>query len=157
MSGYATGTEVSVERSEAEIRSLLRRYGASEFVLGERPREALLGFRANNRNIRFVLPLPAPGDKEFAPTRRTQRGERAYRESHCAAEHRRRWRSLGLVIKAKLEAVASGITTFEDEFLAHIVLPGGQTVSEIVRPAIADAYDKGYVVPLLPAWGGAGA
>jgi hypothetical protein len=54
------------------------------------------------------------------------------------------------VIKAKLEAVAAGITIFEDEFLAHIVLPGGQTVAETIRENIAIAYREKRVQPLLP-------
>lgn len=54
-----------------------------------------------------------------------------------------RWRALALVIKAKLEAVAAGITTIEDEFLAHTVLPDGQTVGEFMQPQIAIAYERG--------------
>lgn len=47
---------------------------------------------------------------------------------------RQRWRALALVIKAKLEAVGTGIVTFEEEFLAHIVLPSGRTVTQDVTP-----------------------
>jgi hypothetical protein len=42
----------------------------------------------------------------------------------------RRWRALLLMIKAKVEAVESGVVTFEDEWLAHFVLP-----SVILGPA----------------------
>ena len=62
---------------------------------------------------------------------------------------RSRWRALALAVKAKLEAVAIGITTFEDEFMAHIVMPDGLTVGEHVRPRIASAYESGQVTPLL--------
>jgi len=55
-----------------------------------------------------------------------------------------------LVIKAKLEAVESGISVFEDEFMANIVMPDGRTVSEHVRPRIATAYESGEMPPLLP-------
>jgi response regulator RpfG family c-di-GMP phosphodiesterase len=44
------------------------------------------------------------------------------------AETRRRWRCLAMVIKAKLEVVASGISSFEEEFLAHVMLYDGRTV-----------------------------
>jgi hypothetical protein len=47
-------------------------------------------------------------------------------------EMRRRWRSLALAIKAKLEVVASGIATFDEEFMAHLVLPDGTTVGDRV-------------------------
>lgn len=64
-------------------------------------------------------------------------------------ENRQRWRALCLAIKAKLEAVQSGITTFEDEFMAHIMLPGGKTVSEMAAPVIENAYKSGKVPTLL--------
>ena len=63
---------------------------------------------------------------------------------------RQRWRALALVIKAKLEAVESGITTFEDEFLAHIVMPDGQTVATHIKPRIAEAYEGGRMLALMP-------
>jgi len=56
----------------------------------------------------------------------------------------------GLVIKAKLEAVETGITTFQDEFLAHIMLPDGSTVSEFVGPQLEIAYENGEMPRLLP-------
>lgn len=62
--------------------------------------------------------------------------------------------ALALVIKAKLEAVESGISIFEDEFMANIVLPDGQSVSEFMRPQIALAYDKGDMPKLLPDYSG---
>ena len=46
---------------------------------------------------------------------------------------------------AKLEAVEAGISEFEDEFMAHIVLPGGGTVSNLMRPQIEQAYLTGDV------------
>lgn len=70
------------------------------------------------------------------------------------AEYRRRWRSLGLLIKAKLAAVADGIVEFETEFLPHIVLPTGETVAALARPAIALAYETGETPRLLPGPGG---
>jgi hypothetical protein len=48
-----------------------------------------------------------------------------------------------LVIKAKLEAVAAEISTVEDEFLAHTVLPSGETVGEWVKPQVEQAYLSG--------------
>jgi hypothetical protein len=66
-------------------------------------------------------------------------------------ECRQRWRALLLVIKAKLEAVESGIACFEEEFLAHIVLPNGQQVGQWLRPQLAFAYERGNMPPMLPA------
>lgn len=64
-----------------------------------------------------------------------------------------KWWALYLVIKAKLEAVESGISCFEDEFMANIVLPDGSLVGDFMRPQIAAAYDMGTMPALLPMLG----
>lgn len=134
MKPYAYGTDVSPEKSRAEIEALLRKYGAKSFASGWSEGSARIVFEAHNRHVRFLLTFAA-GDGMSA--------------SQYAAEERRRWRSLLLVIKAKLEAVATGITTFENEFLAHIVLPGGETVGDKILSAIEQQYRDGKVAPLL--------
>lgn len=45
-----------------------------------------------------------------------------------------------MIIKAKLEAVESGISTIEREFLYEIVLPDGSTVGDWVIPQVECAY-----------------
>ena len=45
------------------------------------------------------------------------------------------------MVKAKLEAVESGIATFEDEFMAYTMLPSGESVSEWLAPQLEAAYD----------------
>ncbi len=82
------------------------------------------------------------------PGGRRQRSPEAARQAWEQA-CRQRWRALVLVVKAKLEAVETGITTFEQEFMAHIVLPDGKTVGERVRGAIAQAYATGKTPRLL--------
>jgi hypothetical protein len=42
-----------------------------------------------------------------------------------------------LSIKAKLEAVETGIESFEIAFMPYVVLPDGKTVAEHVLPALA--------------------
>lgn len=139
MRRYAEGTSVPAERSEAEIRKLLERYGASDFALRIGEKDAAVAFRAKGRNVLFTLPMPAkvPESHWSAQQKRAQ-------------EIRRLWRSLALSIKAKLEVVASGITEFETEFLGHIVMPGGATIADAVRPRIAEMYKTGRMLPLLP-------
>ena len=56
-----------------------------------------------------------------------------------------------LCIKAKLESVASGIETFEEAFLAHVIVDDGQTVYDYVRPKLVEIAETGAIVPLLPA------
>ncbi|MCF7821873.1 MAG: hypothetical protein K9M17_05480 [Mariprofundaceae bacterium] len=71
-------------------------------------------------------------------------------KSELDNDWRQAWRALNLVVKAKLEAVESGITTFEDEFLAHIMLPDGSTVGHLMRPQLEAAYDSGSMPKGLP-------
>lgn len=147
---YAAGTDVPTDRSRGEIERTLRKYGADSFAYAWDDSHAILGFTAHGRQIRFVIPLPDPTDQEFT---RTDTGRT--RASAAAADAyeravRQRWRILALVVKAKLEAVESGLFTFEDEFLAHVILPGGMTVADTIRDRISEAYDTGQVPALLP-------
>jgi hypothetical protein len=148
---YAEGTQVSAERSQAQISETLRKYGATGFMYGWEGDKAVIGFVAHGKHIRFILPLPT-GAHEFTRTeagrsRTTIQAKAAYEQ-----EIRRRWRALLLAIKAKLEAVESAIATFEEEFLAHIVMPDGATVADHLLPQIEQAYATGKLPPrLLPA------
>lgn len=149
-SRYASGTEVPTDRSRAEIEKTLRRYGAKQFAYGWDENKAIVGFTANNRQVRFVLPMPDPNDPEFTLTETgRERSSTAAADTYERAV-RRVWRVFALVIKAKLEAVDSGLVAFQDEFLAHLVLPGGMTVADTIRDRVDDAYRTGTVPALLP-------
>lgn len=143
MTRYASDTSVSVEKSRMEIERTLTRYGADAFAYFAEADRAMIAFRIEEvRQIKFVLTLPPKGLPEFT---HHSRGMRTPDAAQAAWEQacRQRWRALALVIKAKLEAVAAGITTIEDEFLAHTVLPDGSTVGEWAKPQLAEAYRIG--------------
>lgn len=155
MTKFATTTTVPPEKSRAEIEGLLLRYGATQFMYAIKPEAAAIAFVCHERNVRFVLPFPRADERRFTHVKHARRyfeEQRTELQAKAAydQEIRSRWRALALVIKAKLEAVESGIAEFEDEFMAHIVLPGGQTMSEHARPLIAQAYETGTVPPMLP-------
>lgn len=148
---FAQGTTVAVEKSRAEIEHLIvRKYGAREFTSGLLDDQAAIQFALQGRRVRFVLNLP---DQDWArdkimAKKRSGYYNRSYIPASVIAplvdaEHRRRWRCLLLAIKAKLEVVESGISTFEQEFLAHIVVDE-RTVWERVTEAQANGR------PLLP-------
>jgi hypothetical protein len=129
---YARNTQVSVESSKKEIERLLTRYGASSFASGWQSDNATIVFEAHNRRLRFDLPLPQSKGAKY--------------EQEC----RTRWRCLALVIKAKLEAVSTGIVSFEEEFLAQTIVPGsGETFATWAGPQLAAAYEKGLKMPPL--------
>lgn len=127
---YAADTKVSPEKSKAEIEKTLRRYGCTGFMYGWEVGQAVIAFQAHDKTVKFVLPMPDPDAREFTLTPTGQTRSQSSREQAYEQATRQRWRALALAIKAKLEAVEVGIVSFEDEFLAHFVLPGGQTVGQ---------------------------
>lgn len=147
---YAADTSVSVEKSRGEIEKLLTKHGCDGFMYYADRGHAQVAFRMHERMIRFDLTLPSIAD--FAVGERRKRtpeaATRAW-EQACRAS----WRALALVIKAKLEAVAAGITTFEIEFLPHVIVPGGKVFHEVALPQIAAAYASGKMPPLLGSGG----
>lgn len=145
---YAQNTDVSSEKSKMEIERTLRRYGAEEFVQGWDSDKAVIMFRMENRRIRFYLPMPDKSEFCKTDSGRTRDNPAAIETAREQAT-RQRWRALALAIKAKLEAVASGITTFEEEFMAHVVMPNGQNLGAWVIPQIEEAYEKKKMPPLL--------
>ena len=143
MTKFAHGTEVPAERSKAEIERILTRFGADQFGYGWIDEAAVVFFRAQNRHIRFKLPMPTL-EKMTSSRSRTAKVDAREREI------RRRWRALCLCIKAKLTGIETGIETFEESFMAHMVMPNGQTMAEHAKPLIAKAYEDGKMPALLP-------
>lgn len=150
MSRYASETSVSAEKSRGEIETILRRYKADAFGYMTDARGEVVMFRLGGRQMKFTLPLPDPKAREFTHTpakqqlRSAPEAERAW-EQAC----RQRWHALALVIKVKLEAVAAGITTIEDEFLAHTMLLDGSTVGQWAKPQIDQVYLGGQMPPWM--------
>lgn len=129
---YAVDTKVPVSQTRSEIERELTRFGASAFAYAIQPKGASIMFEFEGRRIRFDLPLPKDSS-----------------ETKTAKLHRARWRALLLSIKAKLVSVGTEIETFEEAFLAHVILPDGQRVADAVRPAIEQHYKTGKHVALL--------
>ena len=114
---YAVDTKVPVERTRHEIEAIVEKYGANKFAIAtdNQSRIVMIEFHMNRRRIRFELHQP--------PLEHPQKVRSA-------------WRSLLLAIKAKLESVASKIETFDEAFLAHVVMPDGRRFGEIVIPQL---------------------
>ena len=124
---YAERTKVPVHQSKGEIEKLVKRFGATAFGVMERDGMAQVAFVIDGRNILFRMPTPEDAQ-----------GERSA------------WRALLLTIKGKMESAERGIETFEEAFLANIVMPDGRTVAQHTIPAIENHYEGRNDVPLLP-------
>lgn len=148
MSLYASGTKVSVEKTRAELDSVLGKYGATArgIVVDDQTPRAQVAFVLGG--LRYRLDVPLPGKRTGEPTNQP-RGWRVWseyeREEWHVKQHeqmlRERWRVLLLLVKAKLEAVSLGLSTVEKEFIADLVLEDGRTVytalGENIRHALA--------------------
>ena len=125
---YAARTKVGADQTKAEIERTLNRYGAERFAYFSEASKAIIVFEAHARRIRFDLPLPeGAGDK-------------------VAQAQRARWRAC-IKAKARISLSESKIETFEEAFLAHVVMPDGRTVAEHTQPRIAAVYEGKEVSP----------
>lgn len=126
---YAQGTTVASSKSRAQIEDMLIKHGAASFASGFEGEKANILFKMNGRRCRFSLALVKDDERE----------------------NMRRWRCLFFLLKAKLSALANGLASFEDEFLASVLVPGagGETVAQWLGPQLAHAYEKGTVMPPL--------
>lgn len=144
MARYAHGTSVSVDRTVAQIRHLLARFGADRFAVGHGASSATLAFVYRGRPVRFDLPLPDRADPRFQVTptgrpRRDQTGPTREWDAECRA----RWRSLHLYVKALVVAIEEGLVSFDRAFMHDIVMPDGQTVGQRLLPSVVDAVNSG--------------
>lgn len=126
---YASNTSVKVEKSRAELDSLLGKHGASQrgIMTDEQTHRAIVMFVLSGHSYRMEVPLPAK------PLRATPREEKKWEQAQRA-----RWRAVVLLLKAKLELVKLGVSTIEHEFLASMVLPGGKTVGDKIASQITE-------------------
>lgn len=160
---YAENTKVPVEKSEAELKLLLRKHGADKIATGtdDTAGLAVVSFSITGRVVRLQVSVPSVaslqekfskvhphGWQSWTPAKRKE-----YVIKHQDQLARQRWRSLVLLCKAKLEAVAEGLSTIEREFLADLMLPNGSTMHQNIEEKLKVMYLQGRM-PSLPLLGG---
>lgn len=157
---YAAGTSVSIEKSKAEIDTLLGKHGAAQrgVMHDEESLTASVVFSLAGRRYKVTIPLPERRDGFQGQG--VPRGWSTWTEGHkCAFMRdrweqacRERWRGLLLLVRAKLEIVSLGLSTIEKEFLADLLLPNGETAHQTVGAYMQRLVERGYEGPLaLPA------
>jgi len=153
MSYYAAGTTISEQQSRAEIEALLLKHGASDFGYGHGSGIRAFTFRLDDRLIRVTVPIPSITDRAVTETPAGYLRKQTLAQKHARRDQltKERLRLLGLVIKARLEAVAAGVTTVEQAFMAEIVLDDGRTVGDVVGPQIEVSSHRGSILLALPA------
>jgi hypothetical protein len=131
---YAEGTTVPVEKSRSEVEKLAVEHGATKFGSYWSEDQAVVTFLINNRMIKLVVPLPTPAQAQDVLKERRQYAYKAPPANNLkdwiTRESMRRWRCMLIALKAKFEAIETGIETFDEAFLAHIVTESGKTIYE---------------------------
>jgi len=147
---YASNTQVSEDRSRAELERTLLRYGADKFGYFFQEGMAIILFEFDGWPIRMNIPMPRRDEEEFMLTDTgRERVEGAALKAWEQAK-RQRWRALVLMIKAKFEAILMGSASFEREFMGWIALPGGKTVGDEIIGKLLDAKEGGQMPKALP-------
>lgn len=143
---YAEETKVPLEQSIAEIIGMLRKAGAQRIAQYEEPERFTVTFELADRLVRFRVPLVMkyPGPASHG------NGRPVDHRRWIDQRNRQKGRALMLVIKAKLESIESEVETFEEAFLANVVMSDGATIYDRVREPIALEYKTGKSIPLLP-------
>lgn len=133
---YANRTSVPVSRSRVDIEDLLTKWKASRIAVATEPGKAHVLFTIGQWSVKFTMPLPVHEDA--AKLRHTRYKWRTASDSQkqkwLEQTSRTRWRALLLTIKAKLVSVENGVESFEEAFMAHLVLPGGETMGQRALP-----------------------
>ena len=136
MPKFAEGSVVTVQRSRGHLEQLLHAHGAEGFAYGWTADHDRVEFVWKGQRVRFTLPCVDRNKHLLTPAGRTRNDNQL--QVALDQEDRRRWRALLLVVRAKIEAVETGISIFEEEFLAFIVMSNDRTVGDILVPRIAD-------------------
>lgn len=152
---YAKGTDVTVRQSLAELEDLIERFAGNQpsgFGYATQGRVTTVQFEIRNRRVRLSIHLPDLETYRMVGINQHVRAQRTDAETKAAwqREVNRLWRSLVDVVKAKLVAIDDGITTFEAEFLANLVLPSGDTIGERMAVDLETTLRTGELPPLMP-------
>lgn len=146
---FAEDTKVTVAQTCLQIQALLEKKGATTFAFMENAWDIAIAFELANVRYRFVVPIPPDTAPEIVKTPQGQNRNAADRKAAREQLKKARMRALLLLLKAKLEAIAIGASTMEEELLANVVLPSGETVGQWARPQIAKSYALGSMPPML--------
>lgn len=138
------------ETTRMELEKVLRAYGADAIVIGWEGATSTVAFRLRGRHVRYTVERPSATESIVTSYPSGKPRPRHLHGEAIAAEHRRRWRALLLIVKAKLELVAGGDSEFDDEFLSHVMLPDGSLVGEWLAPQLDQAYQSRTMPSLMP-------
>jgi len=144
---YAAETTVSVEKSLAELRQILKRYESSGFAYledGENQCETV-AWKMGGRPYRITISVPHYASNECWFTDTGKRRTEAQAKAYAGQIHRQRWRAVVLVVKAMLEGGEAMGFDPEQLMIPYLVLTDGRTLAELAPEHVPQIQARGWV------------
>ena len=136
MTKYASNTTVPIDRSMAQIRMMLNNCGADGTAIAEAQGLAMVQFSYDRKAYKFFIHYPSPDKDSIKYTSSGKERTDIQISQEIEKEKKRLWRSMGLYIKAAIEAHHNGIIDFKQSMLAHMIMPSGDTVYKRLESTI---------------------
>jgi hypothetical protein len=133
----SSGTSTRVDSSKQQLEAMLRRYGASSFLVSHE-------FTSRRSSISFTLPNDPKHPSALVPVRLDVETDRVARllfprdvrrltSAQYDQAERVAWRNLLLWVDAALSAASIGLQTITEAFFAHTVVgPAGERMMDLV-------------------------
>lgn len=135
-SAYSS-TDVAVNKSQQDIRGLLRKYGADQFTMGEGTDWVGLEFIHHRMRIRMRAKLHPYSEEAVRARVKATHSRRLTAAEWPDQEAKRVWRVIRWTLEARLVSVDEDLETFEQAFLPYIVDPASdRTVWEGVQEVV---------------------
>jgi hypothetical protein len=130
-------TRVSVDQTQGAIRRMLQYHNAKGVQFREDWAANTLGFSFIHakKTETAEIPMIVHMHIQIWP-----KGKKPWDATESSRQQRERqvWRALYWYLKAQLEAVEFGLRTFEDAFLADVVVQDGRTVGDVIREGLVE-------------------
>ena len=136
-------TTIRVENSQADITRELSRYGIYMVQHTQTNNVFSVAFQVQLEDVKKPVTV-----RIDVPYKREEDTE----DNFGWKKQRIKYRTLFFYVKGLLNSWDNGLKAFMDIFMAHIVLPGGRTISQDLLPKYQMAIDEGKLedIKLLP-------
>ncbi len=135
-------TRVPVEQSKGAIRLLFKKYDVQGFRFTEDWRQHTVGIEFMRIELgppegkagkRAEIPI---GIRMVIPVAEGRYSREDYSQAAWERRERQVWRALYFHLKSQLEAIAFGLRTLTDAFMAEIIMQDGRTMGDHVKSAL---------------------
>ena len=135
-------TSIRLEKSQADINSAFPRYGVYEIQHTNQKGSFSIAFKVEIEEVSapLMIRIDVPYNKE-----------KDIEDSIGWKKQRVLYRVLFYYIKALLNTWNSGLKTFTEIFMPHLVLPNGGTIEQMLLPKLQKVIGEGKMgdIPLL--------